>query len=160
MLLYLLLFSSVLIWHIAFCTSFFLESAKFNSSFHYHASPLLPLPLFLSYKSSHEIKIPSLKCTQKNGTPTLTNLMTFSSINSWSSHLSTSISFFSQYMSFLKHSLFSSYLYLLPLMNVETPQGLPSHFEWTIRVLSLSTQSQFMSNFYPCWISLSSFPLY
>ena len=46
-------------------------------------------------------------------------------------------------------SLFSSYLYLLSLMHVETPQGLPSYFIYAVCILSLSKQSQFLSNFHP-----------
>ena len=52
-------------------------------------------------------------------------------------------------MSFSLQPLFSYYLYLLSLRHVETTQGLPSHFVLTVGVLSLSTQSQFLSRLLP-----------
>ena len=68
----------------------------------------------------------------------------FLKIITWSSHLSTELSFLSQHMFFSLLSLFSSYLCLLSLRHVETTKGLPS--------------SQFMFHFHPFWISHSLSP--
>ena len=79
MLLYNLLFSSVLIQHIVLCASYFLETVTFTSPFHHHASPLLLLPFFFPHSSSHAIKIPSSKWPHIFGAPMSTNLITISS---------------------------------------------------------------------------------
>ena len=116
------LFFSVQFRHIALCASFFPDTPYFTSSFHHQVPPLLLLSNFFSHTSSHAFKTPSLKCPHKFGAPTSTNLITFSS-----SH-STNLFFFPQYMYFSQNFLFSSYMYLLQPMHVETPQGLQSHF--------------------------------
>ena len=126
--LYILLFFSVLFWHIAMFASFFLKTASFTSSFNHHVSPLL-LPS--SSNTPHHMPL------RPHPWSVPTNLvlqhqliwLLFLEIASWSSHLSAKLSFFSQQMSFSPLSLFSSYLYLLSLRHVEIPQGLLSHFE-------------------------------
>ena len=65
----------------------------------------------------------------------------FFKVVSWYSHLSANLSFFSQYVSFSLHSLFSSYL-LPPMLIVFTFHEKPSVF--------LSTHSQFLSHFLSC----------
>ena len=75
----LLLFSTILFQHIALCTSFFLKTATFTTSFHHNVSPLILLPLFFPHASSHTFIILSLKCPNKFGSQTSTNLTTFSS---------------------------------------------------------------------------------
>ena len=144
--LYFLLFSRVLFRQITLCASFFHETASFTSSFHHQVSPLIFLPLFFLHTSSHATETPSLKCPHKYGIAKTTNLITF-----YSSRFVIITSFsklffrFSRYMSFSPHSLFSPYLYLLPLKYADTSQGLPSHIVKTAGVLFFSTQSQFWS---------------
>ena len=141
MLLY-ILFSSVLFRHNTLCKSPFLHTAHFLSSFNHH---LLHPPLFFPHTSSHASMIPSLNFALQHQLISLFLLQ----IDSKSTYLSAKISFFYQHMSISLLSLVSSYLYLLLLRRVETPQGLPSHFEYTFSVVSLSTQRRFFSYFHP-----------
>ena len=76
--LYFILFFSVLSRHIALCECVFLETTFFTSSFHHYVCPLLLLFPFFPHTSSHAFNIPSLKCSYKFGTPTLTNSFAFS----------------------------------------------------------------------------------
>ena len=119
MLLYLFLFPSQLFLHTASC-------ASFTSSFQCHVSHLLLLHLFLQNTSSHATKTLPIKCPHKFGATTSTKSITLSS------NLFPIITSFSKFTFLLSHIFFTTfliffYLYLLPLMHVVTPQGLPSH---------------------------------
>ena len=86
-------------------------------------------PLFFGHTSSHAFENPSLKYPHKFGTPTLTNLTTFSSNGLLIFTIFSKLIFlFSPYMSFSLNSFLSSYPYLLSLMHVKTPEGLLSRF--------------------------------
>ena len=122
MLLYLLLFSAELHWHVALCASIFFETASITSSFHHHVSSFLLLLLSFPHTTSHALNIPSLNCPHKFDAPTSTNFDTFSSNRFLICTSQGKLIFLLSGHVLLAISIFSSYPYLLSLRHVETPQ--------------------------------------
>ena len=160
MLLNLFLFSSVQFQHIVLCASLLFDMASFISSFHHHITPLLHLPS--NSQTPHHMPLNLHPCNVPTNFTLQDQLIQiiFLQVISRSSHLSANYSFFSQYLSFSLHSLFSSYLHVLPLAHVDTLQGLTSHFVKNNTPVFFSYQHyQFLLNFLPFSTLPSALPI-
>ena len=134
MLLYLIIFYSIPFMHIAKCV-FFSRYCLINIFVH---SPSISIASLTPLRQTHLITC--LYNPMFNTCPQIGNVK----FNQFGYFFLKSflIKTYSKLTFLLSlHSLFSSYLYLLPQMHAETLHGLPSHFVETVSVLFLSTQS-------------------
>ena len=147
----LLVFFSVLFWHVALCASFFLEPANFPSSFSF-TSPALLFP----HTSSSAFIIPSLRCPHRFGSPTSTS--NFSQILIFKFMTFTS---FSKHVFLLSaHVFFTTFLMLYLCIPACTNACWNSPWIASIFQPSVFFLCRHNVNYHPFWMLHSSLFLY